>query len=161
MALEHTLQVAGVTCATCMAMDSRNAVIDDPVDAVLLDPPCSGFGQRPVLAYDRIDLDASFDHYQFQFVKTAVSVLKVGGVLVYSTCTLNPNENEAIVAKILAAYECLELVPIEMPFGEAGLSLPGHLSWISARTRRFMPDGPDDSNAFFIAKFRKVDIYRL
>lgn len=55
-------------------------------DRILLDPPCSGLGQRPKL---RVDLNLGalkgFSPYQRKLMYTAVDLLKVGGTLVYST----------------------------------------------------------------------------
>eukprot|EP00427_Karlodinium_veneficum_P036656 CAMPEP_0169281026 /NCGR_PEP_ID=MMETSP1016-20121227/55982_1 /TAXON_ID=342587 /ORGANISM="Karlodinium micrum, Strain CCMP2283" /LENGTH=598 /DNA_ID=CAMNT_0009369513 /DNA_START=18 /DNA_END=1811 /DNA_ORIENTATION=+ len=64
-------------------------------DRILLDPPCSAMGQRPLLRWGKTLSDVR-DHagYQRQFLRTAASLLRHGGELVYSTCTLTPEENE-------------------------------------------------------------------
>lgn len=55
-------------------------------DRILLDPPCSGLGQRPKI---RVDLNLvalkGYSPYQRKLMYTAVELLKVGGTLVYST----------------------------------------------------------------------------
>lgn len=49
--------------------------------------------------------------YKRRFLDQAVRLVKPGGVVVYSTCTLNPGENEALVRYALDTYPCLRLVP--------------------------------------------------
>ncbi|MEB3859678.1 MAG: RsmB/NOP family class I SAM-dependent RNA methyltransferase, partial [Desulfurococcales archaeon] len=90
-----------------VAGDSRRLHVDMPslagkADRVLLDPPCTDIGVIPKV-YDRKRLrDAAIMHrYQVQFLTAARRLLKRGGVLVYSTCTLDTLENEAVVEKAL------------------------------------------------------------
>ena len=65
-------------------------------DRIVLDPPCSALGLRPKLRVVFEDLDALERHtiYQRKFVKNAVALLKRGGTMTYSTCTINASENE-------------------------------------------------------------------
>ena len=87
-------------------------------DFVLLDPPCSALGLRPRLSLPTTatDLDA-FVAFQKQFWWSAVFLLKVGGSMTYSTCTINPGENEGMVRYALDTYPCLRLVPAEPRLG--------------------------------------------
>ena len=83
-------------------------------DYVLLDPPCSSLGVIPKV-YDRKtwrDIVNSA-RYQRQFLRAAVNLLKPGGVLVYSTCTLTLAENEENTEY---AVERLGLQPLEPPY---------------------------------------------
>jgi 16S rRNA C967 or C1407 C5-methylase (RsmB/RsmF family) len=62
-------------------------------DRIMLDPPCTGFGQRPVFAMTKVDHEVnSFRNtqpgYQKRLISQAVRLLKVGGTMVYSTCTV-------------------------------------------------------------------------
>ncbi|MFZ8791822.1 MAG: PUA domain-containing protein [Thermosphaera aggregans] len=83
--------------------DSRYAHLDfnlnERVDRVLIDPPCSNLGVRPKLTFDKTLMDILNNaNYQKQFLKTAYRILKKGGVAVYSTCTLTLRENEEVVS---------------------------------------------------------------
>ena len=80
-------------------------------DRVLLDPPCSALGQRPRLLQPDATLGslARSADYDVAFMRTAVKLLKPGGVLVYSTCTFSPLENELLVAHALNIFPELEL----------------------------------------------------
>uniref|UniRef100_A0A7C4BAY7 tRNA (cytosine(72)-C(5))-methyltransferase n=1 Tax=Thermofilum pendens TaxID=2269 RepID=A0A7C4BAY7_THEPE len=80
-------------------------------DAVILDPPCSALGVRPKLRYSRSYTDVlRLSNYQRQFLSEAYKVLRPGGVLLYSTCTISPLENELVVvhAAEKIGFEVLE-----------------------------------------------------
>lgn len=74
-------------------------------DKVLVDAPCSGLGiirRKPEIKYRKQYSDIrSITALQYDILKNASRYVKSGGVLVYSTCTINPEENEDIVRKFL------------------------------------------------------------
>mmetsp|Transcript_26128 Transcript_26128/g.57226 ORF Transcript_26128/g.57226 Transcript_26128/m.57226 type:complete len:543 (+) Transcript_26128:186-1814(+) len=133
-------------------------------DKILLDPPCSALGLRPKLFVAQGSLKELNKHaeYQRKFVQEAVKLLKVGGYMTYSTCTINGNENEGMVSHILQEYLCMELVPIELPssWRQNNIGLPGlHGFGLNKKelgcVRRFDPSGAADTMGFFVALFRK------
>ncbi len=68
------------------------------VDKVMIDPPCSAMGLRPKLYDKKTEKDIlTFSGYQKQFLNSAYKILKKGGTLVYSTCTVTELENENVV----------------------------------------------------------------
>ncbi|XP_066441801.1 tRNA (cytosine(72)-C(5))-methyltransferase NSUN6 [Eleutherodactylus coqui] len=91
-------------------------------DRVLLDAPCSGMGQRPNMscALSLKEL-TSYQPLQRKLFSTAVSLLKPGGTLVYSTCTITLSENEQLVAWALTTFPCLQLHPQDPRIGGDGL----------------------------------------
>ncbi len=99
--LERELIRLGAKSVKPIRADSRYLHIDYPTiraDRVILDPPCSGIGIRPKI-YDRkrhSDV-LNLSRYQKQFVKSAFKILKPGGILVYSTCTVTLEETVEIV----------------------------------------------------------------
>ncbi|MFT8318966.1 MAG: RsmF rRNA methyltransferase first C-terminal domain-containing protein [Sporolactobacillus sp.] len=86
-------------------------------DKILVDAPCSGEGMF------RKDPDAasywSSDHVnecaalQAQILDKAYQMLRIGGILVYSTCTFSPEENEQVIDKFLSVHPDLSLLPLE------------------------------------------------
>ncbi|KDO51881.1 hypothetical protein CISIN_1g009628mg [Citrus sinensis] len=69
-------------------------------DRVLLDAPCSALGLRPRLfaAEETIQSLRNHGKYQRRMFDQAVQLVRPGGIIVYSTCTINPGENEALCA---------------------------------------------------------------
>ena len=82
-------------------------------------------------------------------------MLRVGGTLVYSTCTLTSEENEGMVAHALRRYPCLRLQPAEPRVGARGRPGASGLSEAQcAMVQRFEPT--DGTEGFFIARFLKT-----
>lgn len=85
-------------------------------DGVLVDAPCSGEGRmgRDALSWRLWHPGRGLEFFPLQcaLLQRAVQLCKIGGRVVYATCTLNPMENEAVVAAVLRACgDALELVP--------------------------------------------------
>jgi 16S rRNA (cytosine967-C5)-methyltransferase len=90
------------------AMDSRHASENFPpesFDRVLLDAPCSGLGvmrRKPDMKYTKKEQDLSqLSNIQQTLLESVSTLVKKGGVLVYSTCTVDREENENTVAHFL------------------------------------------------------------
>lgn len=90
-------------------------------DKILVDAPCSGEGMfRREQAMVNSWLDKGPDYYaevQADILEHAYSMLKPGGMLLYSTCTFSPIENEANIYKLMKSHEDIELVPINVTKG--------------------------------------------
>lgn len=118
-------------------------------DKVLLDPPCSSLGVRPKIHEKKTMKEVySFSNYQKQFIKAAYKILKRNGVLVYSTCTLTPEENEMNIefAKSLG----FKIDEQHIRIGEKGLSIIDE----NEKLQRFYPNkGPYPG--YFIARMIK------
>lgn len=80
----------------------------EPVDKVLLDAPCSGLGvlpKKPDIKWKRDLVDIhKLAAMQMQLLENASKLVKPGGVLVYSTCTTEPEENQEIIKQFLASH---------------------------------------------------------
>lgn len=132
--------------------------LPESFDRVLLDPPCSALGLRPRLACSSSSSLSELEKfvcYQKQFIHTAVGLLKPGGYLVYSTCTIDPLENECAVSYILDHYPNLLLVAQEPHLGEVGQAGCGLDENECKLVQRFDPTGKLDTIGFFCAKFQK------
>lgn len=88
-------------------------------------------------------------------VNCAVRLLKSGGTMTYSTCTINVLENEAMVKHILDTYPEMELLKIEHNVGGPGLAGCGLDETQRTFVRRFDPTDNADTMGFFVAKFQK------
>ena len=89
-------------------------------DKILVDAPCSGEGMfRKDLANARVwslEKVKECAKTQHEIIRQAVSMLRPGGLLLYSTCTFSPEENEQTIASLLQEYPELQLV--ELPWYE-------------------------------------------
>ena len=89
-------------------------------DKILVDAPCSGEGMfRKDLANARVwslEKVKECAKTQHEIIRQAVSMLKPGGLLLYSTCTFSPEENEQTIASLLQEHPELQLV--ELPWYE-------------------------------------------
>ncbi|XP_019789091.2 tRNA (cytosine(72)-C(5))-methyltransferase NSUN6 isoform X3 [Tursiops truncatus] len=90
--------------------DGEPPFLPESFDRILLDAPCSGLGQRPNMACTwTLKEVTSYQPLQRKLFTVAVELLKPGGVLVYSTCTVTLAENEEQVAWALKTFPHLQL----------------------------------------------------
>ena len=119
------------------------------VDYVILDPPCTALGVRPKLYYERTRRDIiNMSNYQRQFLSEAYKVLRKGGKLLYTTCTLTLEENELnmIYAVEKLGFKIIDIT--QFPLGKSAfLGVPGI---------RFHPK-IHDTPGFFIALLKKKE----
>ncbi|CAD7703200.1 unnamed protein product [Ostreobium quekettii] len=152
----------GATCHT-----KANGFTAGSFDGVLLDAPCTALGLRPRLLHRQTMGDLiSTASYQRKLLDVAVQLMKPGGSLVYSTCTINPGENEENVWHVLHRHPKMRLVSQEPHLGGPGLAGPMHSGGgvnedkrltdeQRALVQRFDPCSSLDTIGFFIAKFQK------
>lgn len=99
-------------------------------DKILIDAPCSGEGMfRKEEEMAKAWQPAWVDRYagmQRDLLKQAAAMLRPGGIMVYSTCTFSPEENEEMIAEFLRGHAHFEVVPVPK---EHGLR-PGNPEWV-------------------------------
>lgn len=125
-------------------------------DKVLVDAPCSGEGmmKKHDAARDKWSLDNILlcaDRQQ-EILDQAARTVKPGGVLVYSTCTYAPEENEQMAAWFLKEHPEFTQDAISKPFGRPGLETEG---LDASLVRRIYP--MDQGEGHFVARFVKKD----
>ncbi|MFC0296317.1 16S rRNA (cytosine(967)-C(5))-methyltransferase RsmB [Geobacillus jurassicus] len=154
--IEQQAQRLGFGNIKTLALDSRRLgeqFAPESFDRILVDAPCTGFGvirRKPEIKYTKGKEDvAALVEVQQAILRAAAPLLKKGGTLVYSTCTVEREENEEAVARFLADHPDFSLddrlaerlpEPVR-PHVKGGMLqlLPHHF----------------DSDGFFIARLRK------
>jgi NOL1/NOP2/sun family putative RNA methylase len=172
--LKFHLERLGVTNTLVTTFQAQNFPMRYPdrseirFDRVLLDAPCSGEGRyRKVMRPDELkkmqpygeEHSLKMSNYQRQMILRGFDLLKEGGIMVYSTCTYSPYENEAVVDYLLKTRKNAVLEPIRFE----GINLvEGVTEWKGIRfseelkkTVRVYPHLVD-SWGFFIARIRKL-----
>lgn len=121
-------------------------------DTIYLDAPCSGLGlmrRKPEIKYEKQAQDlVELAKIQAEILNHVASLLKPGGVLVYSTCTLAPIENEQMVDQFLANHTDFQLDPIQ-PEELLQADLLNSAGQIRVWPHQYHTDG------FFISRFVK------
>ena len=161
-ALGENLERCGVRHAliTSESVEKLAARWGAVFDRVLLDAPCSGEGmfRKSAEAVSQWSeyLVRSCAARQDGLLAEAAKLVKPGGVLVYSTCTFAPEENEAVIAAFLGEHPEFGPVPLELPGASTGRT-----DWVTAsaegleRTIRFWPHlSPGEGH--FIVKLRRI-----
>lgn len=128
-------------------------------DRILVDAPCSGEGmfrkEPQALAQHGPGLVAQCAALGSEILDAAASCLATGGVLVYSTCTFAPEEDEGQVGAFLARHPEFELLPWPDGFGSPGeTNRCGEHPFAAEKTRRIWPCQGGEGH--FMAKLRKV-----
>nr|WP_233148861.1 16S rRNA (cytosine(1407)-C(5))-methyltransferase RsmF [Shimwellia pseudoproteus] len=154
--LHANISRCGIANVALTHFDGRvfGAALPETFDAILLDAPCSGEGvvrkDPDALRNWSPESNQQIADTQRELIDSAFHALKPGGTLVYSTCTLNQQENQQICHWLLAQYPgAVEIVPLTGLFPGASDALT--------------PDGflhvfPQiyDCEGFFVARLRKT-----
>ena len=121
---------------------------EEQFDAVIVDAPCSGLGiirKKPDIRYRDLKETETLPELQKQILWNQARYVKKGGILMYSTCTLLPRENEDVVHAFLKAHP---------EFTLEKLSLPGEFPWNETGYLTLLP-GRHDTDGFFISRMRR------
>ena len=161
-ALQETARRLHAGSVRVEVADARLPRNGQSFDRVLVDPPCSGLGTlqaRPDLrwrasaaAIEQMRADQS------RILDCGAQALRPGGVLVYSTCTISPMENEGLIAAFLSEHPdfepddlAAEMPDLALPPNAAGEApaLPGGSAAVMTLPHR------DHTAGFFIARLRR------
>lgn len=123
----------------------------EPADRVLCDVPCSGLGvirRKPEIRYKFPMTIDSLPDLQYRILCRSSDLVKSGGILVYSTCTLNPEENSNVTERFLKENRDFE--PLALP-------LPKEVKHVVSEPENQITLIPHvhGSDGFFISAFRK------
>ena len=150
--IERNAKRLGISVIDAATRDARElgAAYAGQADRVLVDAPCSGLGvlrRKPDARWKKSARDAkTLPSLQHAILESAAQTVKKGGVLVYSTCTMEECENAAVVRAFLETHA-------DFALEETGAFLP--MQKTADRMVQIMPetDGPD---GFFIARMRRL-----
>jgi 16S rRNA (cytosine1407-C5)-methyltransferase len=149
----------------CGVVNQRGEILskyyDSFFDKILVDAPCSGLGiiqkKLEVGKWWSLERVNNLCEIQTKLLVSAIKMLKIGGEMVYSTCTLTPEENELIINKILEKY------PVDIE--EINISIKHHkglteyknekLDRRLSKAIRIFP-WEVDSDGFFLIKLKKT-----
>lgn len=164
--LRRNLERCGARIVDTYLTDGRGVwrKVPERFDRVLLDAPCSAEGRivpgdPDSWKYWSVRKIGEMARKQRRLAESAVHCLKPGGVLVYCTCTLAPEENEAIIDRLLRKFGdalALEELPITLPGSSAGRTSWERKSYDSrlSQTCRILPAPPWEG--FYLARLRKT-----
>lgn len=154
--LHANISRCGISNTALTHFDGRvfGAALPECFDAILLDAPCSGEGvvrkDPDALKNWSLASNQAIAETQRELIDSAFHALRPGGTLVYSTCTLNRDENESVVAWLLARYpQEVEVMPLGELFASADQALT---------PEGFLHVFPQiyDCEGFFVARLRKT-----
>ncbi|MBC2263284.1 16S rRNA (cytosine(967)-C(5))-methyltransferase RsmB [Listeria booriae] len=142
-----------LTNITTEVLDARKATEQFEAasfDRVLVDAPCSGFGvlrRKPDIKYSKTEADVvNLARIQEAILAEVSTLLKENGILVYSTCTIDQQENRGVVEAFLQTHPEFQLERVQLPEKMQAYVKADYLELV-----------PTDigSDGFFIASFRK------
>src|SRR5699024_6559423 len=120
--IEENISRLGVTNCKITNFNGVNFKEDKDFDYILLDAPCSGIRvmkSKPEIRLKKPQevLDSSLIQTQYELLKNAAILLAFKGYLVYSTCTINKDENTNQIKKFLKEHKNFEVVEEHQFFG--------------------------------------------
>jgi 16S rRNA (cytosine967-C5)-methyltransferase len=146
----------GLRSVTVIEADGTAGALGPGFDRVLLDAPCSDLGalaSRPDARWRKSPKTIGrLTEVQGALLRNAAAVLKPGGTLVYSTCTISRRENEEQVAALLRASEAGDVPPLQLD--DLGALAPALGAPAERRCLQLRPDR-DRTTGFFIARFTR------
>ena len=147
--IESSAKRLGINIIETKAHDGRVFIpeLEGKADRVLCDVPCSGFGvlaKKPELRYKDPAESSALPKIQADILENASKYVKQGGTLVYSTCTVFPEENEENVKKFLASHPEFSLTPFTVG------NISADCGYIT-----FLPTKDYSIDGFFIAKLTR------
>jgi len=130
-------------------------------DKILVDAPCSGTGtirkSFKTIEIWNPTMISRLAIQQKRLIEAGFNNLRKGGIMVYSTCSCEPEENEGVIDFILGKYDNAELLDVELPMKRSNPVLEFDGTAYNPSIKKCVRIWPQDNNTdgFFIAKIRK------
>ena len=161
--VSESCQRLGITIVEAIKSDARNLdehLSEEKADRVLVDVPCTGIGvlrRRMEIRWRRVPDDLrTFPESQYEILASASRHVKPGGILVYCTCTIEPEENQQVVSRFLDIHpqfriqSVLPFLPEQLRNKQAG-SLVSKEGYMQTYPHLHNMDG------FFVARMIRMD----
>lgn len=150
--LLNTLSIQGATTVKARHGDSTqlHKELPEAFDKILADVPCSAegrieFGDQRSFKYWSEKNIIAHAKLQRRLLRSAVACLKPGGTLVYSTCTLAPEENESMIEWLITEFPFMKPVEVTIPLK--------NFKQTAHKTITLLPS--EEAEGFFVAKLTK------
>lgn len=151
--IEKSAERLGINCIFTDLKDAAYDKRELPLaDKVLCDVPCSGLGimnRKPEIRYKEDILNSGLPKLQYEILCNSCKFTAVGGALIYSTCTLNPEENNKNAERFLREHPEFEPLKIDLKIKRM-IDEPDNMLTI------FPEYNPCDG--FFISAFRRIKL---
>ncbi len=150
-ALRRTAERMGADIVDVRTGDAAEPQADQAFDRVLVDPPCSDLGtlaSRPDARWRKAGRPAALADLQARILTAGAAAVRPGGTLVYSTCTISPQENEHVVTTFLESNHDFKADDLgsQVPVWKHP-TMPQHLQTLPHRDR---------TDGFFIARLKRA-----
>ncbi|MBR9677255.1 RsmB/NOP family class I SAM-dependent RNA methyltransferase [Candidatus Woesearchaeota archaeon] len=155
--LKNNLERLSCSNVIIYQKDARHATdLGLEFDKILLDAPCTGNYLIDDDWFKKTTIDdlTRMARVQYQLINTAINCLKPKGILVYSTCSLEPEENEAVINKILKEHN-ITLLPFNSPGEQAITSFKDQDYDKQLKNAKRLWPWKTQTQGFFIAKIQK------
>jgi len=159
--LRSNISRCGVKNSILLRMDAAEFLnLGIEVDKILLDAPCTGEGLIPFDKKRKTSKSLQDIYFcssiQEKLLTTACQIVKIGGTIVYSTCSIAPEENELVIDKVLNKYS-IQIVDIDFKIG-----CPGITEFFNIKVNddllkalRFYPH-KTETQGFFVCKLKRI-----
>jgi len=167
--LIHNVKRCGLLNEVVVSINGHKVhrIFSDYFDRILVDAPCSAEGtirrSKAVLYHWGVSNIQRMSRLQIGLATSAFRALRPGGTMVYSTCTIAPEENEKVISYLLEKYPEAELLPIKV---DRFKTRPGITNWqdvtFDRRVENCVRILPQDNDTapFFIARLTKRGVFR-
>lgn len=149
--IEENCKRLGITRVKSVLAEATEYTSDGKFDRILIDAPCSNtgvFGKRPDARWKRTPEDIkNLSELQLKILQNASTLLKEGGVTVYCTCSIEPEENLILVEKFLKHNKNFDFDEIQKIGIIQNETHRGHVRILQSM---------HNIDGFFIAKFKKT-----
>jgi 16S rRNA (cytosine967-C5)-methyltransferase len=153
--IEQNCARLGIDIANLQSGDGRNIEFDYSFDRILIDAPCSGLGmiaKKPEIKWQKKPQDIkALSKVQLALLNNGSKFLKVGGELVYSTCTITDRENSEVIKEFLNTNPDFELLDLTEEAEQFGIDA----EFIKEGSIQILPTWRENEG-YFIAKLKRI-----